>query len=98
MGRYRLSRSAREDLTEIVAYIATDSIDAALAISDRLEQSFTILGNNPEAGRERSEIAPDIRSFPTGANVILYSASDGGVLVVRLVHGARDLDELLGEE
>jgi len=97
MGRFSLTRNAREDITEIVAYIATDSVDTAIGVSDRLEGTFTILGDNPNAGRLRPEIGADIRSFPTGQYIVLYRSIDSEVIIVRIVHAVRDLDRLLGE-
>lgn len=92
MARYRLSRAARDDVTEIVAYIATDSTDAALAMNERLEQTFAVLAQNPMAGRERTEFGVQIRSFPTGSYVTLYRPSAGEVLILLVMYAARDLD------
>jgi toxin ParE1/3/4 len=46
-------------------------------------------------GRARPELRPDLRSFPYGAYLILYRAIDDGVEIVRVVHAARNLDELI---
>lgn len=97
MARFSLTRGAREDITDIVAYIATDNVDVAIGVSDRLEGTFTILGNNPNAGRLRPEIGVDVRSFPTGQYIILYRSIDAEVIIIRVVHAARDMDPLVGE-
>src|SRR5689334_4436572 len=98
MGKYRLTRSARENLTEVVAFTAADNIDAALAMYDRFEHTFALLAENPRAGLERSEIAVDLRSFPTGSYVLLYRALPGEVLIVRIVRAARDFDEEVNDQ
>ena len=41
-------------------------------------------------------IAPGLRYFPIGSYLILYEALPDGIMVVRLVHGARHLSRLLG--
>jgi toxin ParE1/3/4 len=46
-------------------------------------------------GRARPELRPDLRSFPCGAYLILYRAVDDGVEIVRVVHGARNLEDLV---
>jgi toxin ParE1/3/4 len=46
-------------------------------------------------GRARPELRPDLRSFPYGAYLILYRAIDDGAEIVRVVHAARNLDDLV---
>ena len=46
-------------------------------------------------GRARPELRPDLRSFPFGAYLILYRAIDDGAEIVRVVHAARNLDDLV---
>jgi toxin ParE1/3/4 len=46
-------------------------------------------------GRARPELRPDLRSFPFGAYLILYRAIDDGAEIVRVVHVARNLDDLV---
>lgn len=93
MGRYHLSRLAREDISEIVASAAADSIQMAIDLNDRLEPTLAILGNNPDLGRDRPEIFPMMRSFRTGANVLFYEARDGEIVIVRLLPAGLDLDK-----
>jgi len=49
-------------------------------------------------GRARHELAADIRSFPFGRYVIIYTPVDGGINVVRVLHSARDVDAAFGDE
>lgn len=42
---------AREDLRDIVRYIAQDDAEAARRVGDRILQSVEILGSMPELGR-----------------------------------------------
>ena len=53
------------------------------------------LARSPMIGRARPELRPDLRSFPFGAYLILYRAIDDGAEVVRVVHAARNLDDLV---
>ena len=46
-------------------------------------------------GRARPEIRADLRSFPYGAYLILFRALEDGVEIVRVVHAARNLDDLV---
>lgn len=40
-------------------------------------------------------IAPGLRSFPVGKYLIFYRLIDGGLEIVRVLHGARDIENLL---
>lgn len=46
-------------------------------------------------GRARDELAEGLRSFPTGQYIIFYQPVPGGIEIVRVLHGARDLDAIL---
>jgi len=53
-------------------------------------------------GRAREELAASLRSFPFGRYVIFYVPfEDGidvvGIDVVRVLHGARDIDAIFSE-
>jgi toxin ParE1/3/4 len=89
------SVQAEEDLLEIWDYVADDDPDAADALLRKIAAAMQMIAENPEAGRLRLELAPDIRSFGVGKYLIFYRSTEGGILVVRILHGARDLPDLL---
>lgn len=95
MPNYSLSREARADIDEILIFIAADNIDAAISFNDRLDDVFLMLGDNPKAGRERPELNEGLRSFPLGNYLIFYRIWAGKITIARVLHSARDLDELL---
>jgi toxin ParE1/3/4 len=92
---YRLSPQAKADIEAIGDYIAEHSPTNARRFIERLTQKFIALARSPMIGRARPELRPDLRSFPYGAYLILYRAMDDGVEIVRVVHGARNLDDLI---
>lgn len=94
MSKYIITRKAEEDINEILAYIAADNFNAALALYDRLVDDFEILAENANAGRGRPELKEDIRSFPEGNYLIFYRKWAGDIAIVRVLHGARDLDKI----
>lgn len=85
---------AEADLDEIWLYIAQDDPDAADRFLDFIEERCQLLAENPLMGRSRPELAPGLRSFPAGDYIIFYSPIQGGVEIVRVVSGARDIDAL----
>ena len=94
MGRYTKRPRAEVDLLEIWLFIARDSPQAADRLLDRIEAQLRLLADSPLLGRARPEIAPDARVWAVGRYLILYRAQDDGIEVVRVVHGARAIDQI----
>lgn len=53
-----------------------------------------LLAGMPRMGRARPELRPDVRSFPVGPFMIFYREIEGGIEIVRVARGARDLSAL----
>jgi toxin ParE1/3/4 len=92
-----LQPRAKADLSEIWEFIADDSDDQADAFIDLLDQKFQLLAAQSGLGRRREELADGLRSFPVGRYVIFYLAIPGGVQIVRVLHGARDIEVAFSE-
>ena len=93
-GRYQLTDQADQDLLEAAYYIGLDSLEAADRWIERIHRALERLAQFPLMGRERSELAPHLRSFPAGSHVIFYRPLDDGVEIIRVLHGARDIDAM----
>ena len=89
---------AETDILEIWDYIADDSLAAADRWVDRLDEQFRMLAAQPMMGRAREELAPGVRSFPFGRYVVFYMQLNDGIDVVRVLHGARDIDAVFNPE
>lgn len=89
---------AASDILDIWDYIADDSIEQADRWVDRLDEKLELIATQPLIGRARDELEEGLRSFPFGRYVIFYALVEGGVDVVRVLHGARDIDEIFGAE
>lgn len=96
----RISRRplAEADVYEIWDFIADDSFDAADRWVDQLNEQLRLLATQPNMGRARNELASGLRSFPFGRYVIFCLPVNDGIDVVRVLHGARDIDAVFGEE
>jgi toxin ParE1/3/4 len=88
---YRLSPRAEADLASISDHIAADNPGAAVRFLEAVEQACARLGETTLTGRARPEIAPDARSWVVGRYLLLYRVGADGIVLVRVVHGARDL-------
>jgi len=99
MSRARISRSAQRDLREIRAYIAEHGTAAAAARwIGTLRARCHRLADTPGMGWPREELGPGLRSLAVGDYLIFYKEVLGTVVIVHVVHGARDLERLFGEE
>ena len=76
---------AEQDLAEIWFYIALDNVVAADNLLDDIDSSCQLLAMQPQAGRLRPELAPELRSFPAGRYVVFYQPQDDGIGVVRVL-------------
>jgi toxin ParE1/3/4 len=94
MTRFVLTAEAKSDLEQIWQYIAAESEIAADQAIAEIVQRFPRLAEFPEMGRERTELSPSIRSFPVGRYIIFYRPGELGVAIVRILHGARDIEGL----
>ena len=97
MARIQRRPRASDDIAEIWDYIADDSVVQADAFVDRLDRKLQLLATQPMMGRARDELAPGLRSMPFGRYVIFYEPLKDGIVVVRVLHGARDVDAQFGD-
>lgn len=93
-----VSPEAREDLREIEDYIAQDNPQAALSFVERLTERFKQLVDFPHIGRNRDDIRAGYRSITEGNYVIYYRVRPEVIEVMHVLHGARDVAELLKPE
>ncbi|MEJ2087281.1 MAG: type II toxin-antitoxin system RelE/ParE family toxin, partial [Gammaproteobacteria bacterium] len=90
-----LSARAETDLEEIADFIARDDPAKALSFVQELRAHCQSLVDIPEAYPIRPELGPGIRVAVHKSYLIIYRLVDEGVLVVRMLHGARQLVRLM---
>jgi toxin ParE1/3/4 len=80
---------ARADLTELVAYIASDSPVAAYRVHDEIRKQSSLLATHPGIGRP-GRVRGTRELVITGTPYLAaYRFSRDVVTVLRLLHGAR---------
>jgi toxin ParE1/3/4 len=92
VNRYSLAGPARRDLNEIWERCTEDAgIETADRLIDSLVDCFLMLAAMPGAGRQRDDVATDIRTFPSG-NYLIYYLKTGRarIRILRVIHGRRD--------
>lgn len=96
-----LSPAARRDLLAAVRWIAKDNPAAARALRDGIARAAEHIGAHLRIGTERPELAEAPYRFLTLTGfpyVVVYNAGRHPPLIVRILHGARDLPEALRTE
>ena len=94
MTPLRISPRASEDLLEIWSYIADDSEANADGFIDKIYETMELLARQPGFGRRRDELALGIQSFLVGRYIIFYRVVAGAIEIVRVLHGARDIENI----
>ena len=93
----RLLRAAEDDFTEIVSYVAAERPNTAESLAQRIENSLRLLAANPYLGRVPKDVALldlGYRYLIVQNYLIFYVIEERTVFVHRIVHGARDLQDL----
>ena len=97
---HRLASSAEADLEIIWLYVAREScsIDIANRLIDTITDRFLTLAQFPYIGRSREhDFGPGYRSLAVGEYVIVYYVDNEDALILRVVHGRRQLEALFGQ-
>jgi toxin ParE1/3/4 len=97
MPRVELTSLARADLEDIWAYIAKDSESAADRLIDQIHERCVVFASQPEAATPADRFQAGLRYFAVGNYVVFYRAEQDGILLIRVLHGARNLEELFGQ-
>ena len=85
--RHKLSLKAEADLGDIYRYTAlTFGMRQAQRYLSELSSVFDMLAVYPEAGRKAGE---STRQFIHGRHIIFYRQDVDGVVIGRVLHGAR---------
>jgi toxin ParE1/3/4 len=92
--RVVFTRLATIDLEEIGDYIARDNPERALSFVEELRAQCVRIAQAPLSCAERPELGENLRSCVHGSYVIFFAVDDGRMLVVRVLHGARDLVQI----
>jgi len=94
--------SAGRDLDGQAEYLMQEaSLETALRFYDAAAATFEKLARMPGMGERRESPNPHLAGLPVWRiegfpnHHIFYRTIDGGIEVVRVVHGARDIDRVL---
>ena len=95
MARISRFRQAEEDILAIAEHIALDNPTAAASWLDKIEQTIALLATQPFMGQAVDHIRPGLRRLSQGNYLLFYEPRNDGVNLVRVLHGAREIESLL---
>ena len=95
MTRVVLTFQAELDLEEIGDHIAADNPERALSFVSEIRGHCERIAKAPHAYPARPELGEGLRSCAHGRYLIVFQPDTEEVLIVRILHGARDLPALL---
>ena len=85
---------ALQDIEDIIAYIAEDSPQAAKRFRNRLEECIEDIAIFPDSGRSRESLLKGVRTIPVGNYLIVYQNHTTHIDIIRVLHGARNIESL----
>lgn len=87
------------DYARIVTELSRENPDAADRFCDAIERALTLLSAHPEIGTKAGfRHAPTVRKWivqPFRNYLLFYEPRPDEVVLIRLLHGARDLPSLI---
>jgi toxin ParE1/3/4 len=98
MARYRISPLAEQDLEAIGDFIAQDNPYRALTFIAELRNQCARIAASPKACRLRPELGDNMRSFAFGNYVIFFQDDPAELCIVRVLHGAMDIENRFSEK
>ncbi len=97
--------SARRDLVNIFHYyLSQDTLTTARRFLIQAEATFQVLAINPGIGTRYEPYEPlyaELRFFPVNRfrlYLVFYRPTQPGIEIFRVLHGARDIESVLGDE
>ena len=100
MSRYLLTESAEGELEEVLRFIAEqDGKSRAEHVLVHFLDAFDNLASSPGIGHHKRRLTGDtLRWWPVFRFLVLYDPEAEPLTVMRILHGARDLDRIFRDE
>ena len=97
MKRFVFTPHARQDVNDIWDYMADDSIEAADRVLDKLDNAMIKLAKSPGIGHRREDLTDKRhRFFLVYSYLIVYRHEAKPLQIIRVLHAARDVQNILG--
>ena len=84
-----------EDLEAVGDFIASDNPARAISFIDELLTVCDRIAEWPQSFQRRDDLVTGLRQAVHGRYLILFTEDKDGVVIERVVHGARRLEDLI---
>lgn len=91
MTQVVFSVAAEKDLEEIGDFVAADNPRRAVSFIREILELCTKIGTAPLGYVARPELGENLRSCSHGRYLIIFQPTDDEILIVRVLHGARNI-------
>lgn len=104
MARIKRTPKAKQDLLEHVLYLAQDNPEVAERFIEATELAFEKLAQTPRMGAVQEFRSPKLNGIRRWAvpgfrnHLIFYRPTKTGVEIVRVIHGAQDVERVMLRE
>lgn len=93
---FRLAPAAEEQIGDIVAFIATDSEEAAVRVRNALYSAFELLATQPGIGHAREDLTErPVKFWSVYSYLVVYDPASQPLTIVAVLHGARNVEQIL---
>ena len=94
MAQVLLTTAAEESRIDIWRHVAEDSPDAADRLLERIDEKCRLYATQPKMGSPRPDLGREVRCFLVGNYVVIYRPIEDGIVVLLVIHGARDISAI----
>lgn len=105
MGKVKKRPQVIRDLIDLATYIAEDNLEASDLFLQAAEETFKQLEKMPQMGKLTQFSNPSLAGVRQQAIkgfrkylVFYFLIDDEGVEILRVIHGARDIEAILEED
>jgi toxin ParE1/3/4 len=95
--RIELSRAALADFDALYDFIARDNPRAAAQVLRSLDRSIQLLADQPKLGKIFRHRRLHLRLLTHGDYLVFYRERPGVIEIVRVIHGRRNIPDILDE-
>lgn len=100
MSRFRLSPEAQSDLEAMRRYLTRKGGPMlARHVLGEIRHALRFIAENPGAGHKREDLTDEMVKFwPVFSYLIVYEPSMRPIGIVRIIHGAQDVETMFSEK
>ncbi len=96
-NKYTISKRAEKEIAKILEYSYRNfGLDQAIKYKSGLEDCFQLLADNPDMGRECSDIRDGYFRHEHESHIIFYTQRSNNIFITAIIHDRMDIKSILG--